>query len=178
MTAQINDIIIYNDTNYSISKIDGPKIFSPMDYGFDLTCNSTACAKGYQLILEINKDKLILKDVYLSHKYHDRLRLKYGKYQSNVNGLEEINGYKFGFDSVLRYPEICINFTGYIILTNEFIEEFSINGGLQAFWKYKSIYEFQFSNGNLINITKGEGRTKATTYNYYLSPLKRTLFCS
>lgn len=60
MTAQINDGIKYNGTEYSIVGIDGDGLFDPFAYGMNPVSWCTACWRGFVTDYEVENGQLFL----------------------------------------------------------------------------------------------------------------------
>lgn len=149
MTAQINDVFRHKGTGFSISGISEGGLFDPSLLGMDPVGACTACYRGYQAVFAVKRSRLVLDTLYVN------LMRDGGEYERlqgpMINGViptgpdgefELFNNHYEGIDYHLEY-------TGGLLLADEFIEELYVHMGFQSAWKYKRVIELIFANGIL-----------------------------
>ena len=70
---------------------------------------------------------------------------------TDVTELKGEDGFPNPFDHYYDL-NLEINFTGKMLLGRDFIREYYIHMGHQQAWSYETVYEFEFTDGKLINI--------------------------
>lgn len=160
MTAQISDIYKRNNQEYKIVAMSEPMTFKPQDYGMNPEPCITSCWRGYWCEYEINEEGLFLKNLFMHNgdddypdingvkvlplTYHeaDCYSMEKGWYKMMT---EDYCGHRMYKDIDLRIP-----YTGRILLGDGFIREYYIHMGYQRAWAYKTLIEFIFENGLLV----------------------------
>lgn len=141
MTAQISDSFICGDREYSVIAMSLPLDFSPRRYGLSPFSACTACLKGYWCSYNISESGIVLDKLFihtLDNKYPE------------INGVtpsgedETCLGHRF-----YKNLDLKINYTGKILIGDEFIQEYYIHMDTQCAWAYKVLIELVFENGKL-----------------------------
>lgn len=161
MTAQIGDIYKYESKEYSIVAMSAPIEFKPQDYGLNPQAACTACWDGYWCEYHIEGDRLLLKNFFMYNSdgdyplfngvgvieqtYHEATRLGMGKKKSEKVMVEDNMGHR-----EYRNVNLPIRYTGKILVGSDFIHEYYIHMGYQRAWAYKTLLEFVFKEGELI----------------------------
>ena len=124
MTAQIADVFMLNDREFSIAGVKGGELFNPKSMGLNPIATCTACWRGHVCHYRIKADWLVL----------DTLQITLGQFEGRTPHLQpgpEINGVKpiapggdFAFFNN-RYEglDLRIDFTGGILIGDGFIRE-------------------------------------------------------
>lgn len=147
MTAQINDKLSFNKSDFDIVAIENPENFfdfNKLNLNPIVTCS--ACWRGYIAIFAIDEDNnLILKHLYTNND---------DKEPPIINGVEafEINDWKenmYALAGNLAYENLNmpIPYTGSFLIGDNFIDELYVHMGFQHPFKYEYIEEFIFENG-------------------------------
>ncbi len=147
MTAQIPDLLRYRGIEYAVSLFSQPTLFDPAILKLKPSIVSTACNRGYQAVFAISNSRLVLDTLRVN-----LLRgLRYRREGPVINGIaptEPSEEYRFfnNYYQGLNYP---IDYTGGILIADEFIRELYVHLGFQSPWKYKKVIELIFENGIL-----------------------------
>ena len=161
MTAQIGDIYRYNNMEYSIVAMSSPMIFDPRDYGLTPVWATTACWNGYWCEYSIEENSsLLLKNLFI-HNQDDQyppingVSVSPPEYVNRVvfsleRGWETITTYNYDGPRVYREVNLPIPYSGRILVGNDFIPDYYIHMGYQRSWAYKTLLEFVFEEGLLI----------------------------
>lgn len=147
MTAQISDQFIIKEKEYTLVAISAPIGFDPRMYGIVPKPICSACWRGYWCIYEMFEKGLFLKDLYISSENNN---------YPPVNGVSPCSKSKDRAAAVaeLFHPKykninMPIDFTGKILVGNDFINDYYINMGYQRSLGYKNLKELIFDNGIL-----------------------------
>jgi hypothetical protein len=144
MTAQMPDIFFYQEENFSLIGLKGSDLFNPEDYGIYPIMASTACYRGYVATYHITDKQLILSSLIL------RSQDKKLKKINNKEAKEEKSIFSFNF--LYENLDLPIEFTGFILLGKDFIDEMYVHMGYQRPIAYKTVIEFQFKDGEIVAI--------------------------
>jgi hypothetical protein len=146
MTAQMQDLFIYQRRHHTLSDIDNPNnwISIPEIVGYIPASLHTACWRGYIATYAISRGKLILKKLKVNRLNSDRVVTK--SLQINKKSPENIESHTFNFLDI-GYK---IDFTGSLIITDDFIRELYVHMGFQSPFKYRKVIQLVFEKGKLI----------------------------
>ena len=161
MTAQIGDIYKYRNKEYSIIAMSAPINFRPQDYGLNPQASCTACWNGYWCEYYIEKDTLLLKNLFMFNRegdyppingvgiikqtYHEATSYESGAKKPKKVMIEDNFGHR-----EYRNVNLPIEYTGNILVGDDFMREYYIHMGYQRAWAYKKLLEFVFKDGRLI----------------------------
>ena len=183
MTAQVGSIYNYKDEEYSVVAQEGYIHFNPLDYGLHPTMRCTACWSGYWCEYDIKDDGIYLKNLFVhceDDNYHDI---------NGVSAILEMEDYTV-FENRRRkvveprakhmghhvYPnlDIKIEFTGTkkILAGKDFLFEYYIHMGYQMFYSYKTLTEFIFKDGDLIEVNDCSDIAAKTREDFKKNPEK------
>jgi len=149
MTGQCSDNVIYEGKRYYLAGNSGDLYFDPEKYGVTLgrDCTSTACYHGYICVYEINDNHLVLKDLHTIATPAGELNgVKVSKVLTEDEGEDEC---EYLSDFCYKSVNIPINYTGGLLIADDFIEDLYEHMGFQPAWKYKTVIELVFENGHL-----------------------------
>ena len=65
MTAQIDDIFIFNDTEFAVAGISAGELFEPTLLGLEPFGTCSACWRGYQAVFALSGSRLILDTLHV-----------------------------------------------------------------------------------------------------------------
>ena len=164
MTAQISDKYRYEDKVYSVVAMSNPIGFDPQNYGLEPHPSSSACWRGYWCEYAIKDEKLILEKLLMFNEddnYPDFNGIKVSPQE-----YEEVKYYTFDKGKKVYHKEMEpandghrtyeanmeLNYTGKIVLGDEFMRDYYIHMGFQRPWAYKVLKEFDFVDGKLKGI--------------------------
>lgn len=142
MTAQIDDILIWNRSEYIINAIElenGEKLFVPSEFKLSPVMMHTACYRGYYCTFRLLNRELFLSELVVKHKT---------KRYPIINGIKAKLDMEFGSGraiySNLMYP---IKVTGVLRLANGFISSRYEHMGFQEITAYRNVQKITFQNG-------------------------------
>ncbi|MBX3081541.1 MAG: hypothetical protein KF716_07870 [Anaerolineae bacterium] len=141
MTAQIPDNFIYRGEEYALVGKEGDGLLTPLDYGMRPVMIHTACYRGFYCAYLVTEDGLYLTN--MTVRTADDVYPVVDGYQPSVRD----------FTAIYRDMRILTNFTGKLRLARDFIEELYIHMGFQKPSAFRTVLDFQFSEGKLQNIT-------------------------
>ncbi len=158
MTAQIDDIFIYQANPYAIAGISNPDaLFDPKTVGLHPMSHSTACWRGYQCIYGIEDGRLVLLEfsVNTSEIIHApprsglTTRFKYVEPPKIGECVPQKYGGRFEYE--YENFNFEIDYSGGILLATGFIEELYEHMGFAPAWKYEEVHELIFEHGLLVS---------------------------
>ena len=152
MTGQINDNFTHRDITYSVAGISEGELFDPAILDLEPSMASTACWRGYQVNYSVVDKHLVVADLHVNllEKTDERYKRQEGP---SINGISPIGpGEEFDFFNN-HYEGICyhLEYSGGLLLANDFIDDLYVHMGFQRAWKYESVIELVFENGVLVN---------------------------
>jgi hypothetical protein len=142
MTAQFNDVFRYQNKEFAVAGISAGELFEPAIFGLHPIPASTACWRGYVAAYAISNSHLVLDELSVN------LQERPGP---AINGVvpEEATG-RFGlFNNLYRNLNYRFNYTGGLLIADEFIHELYVHMGFHPAWKYKTVFELIFADGRL-----------------------------
>ncbi len=142
MTAQMPDSFSYKDEEYVLIGLKGSNLFQPNDYGVFPIMASTACYRGFVASYLVTEEQLILTGFMLRSQEEE---LKEIADRAAVKLKSPM-----GFNFMYRDLNLPIDFTGFILLGKDFINEMYVHMGYQRPIAYRIVIEFQFKKGKLI----------------------------
>jgi hypothetical protein len=142
MTAQFNDVFIYQGKRFSIAGISTGELFKPSDFGLYPIQASTACWRGYVATFAIFDSHLVLDTVSVN------LRETMAPTINGIMAGEPKDRFKL-FSHVYNNLKYRIHYTGGILIGDDFIRELYVHMGFHPAWKYKMVFELTFDNGRL-----------------------------
>ena len=156
MTAQINDILLYDDKKLQISAINSEHPLVTLErFGLHPVAASTACWRGYTATLYIDaENRLGIKK--LTVNLPDEVepiaingtsgkKVKISDFE-NLSA-DEIECLISG-NTVYANLDLPLNFTGSIIACDGFKQEYYVHMGFHEPYKYDTVFEFFFKNGS------------------------------
>lgn len=145
MSSQISDYIKYNDCEYSIAAIENEWPFNPEIYGFRPRATSTANYRGYYCRYAIKDDQLLLDTLYIQLEEDET---------PTFRGIAAQKGKYYKTNHLFEYRDIgfLINYSGGMIIGNEFLQEFYVHMGFQRAHCYKYVKEILFEDGKIIEV--------------------------
>lgn len=159
MTAQFHDTILFNEKVFSIVGVNGTGLFTPASIGVMPFPTITACWRGYVCHYKITSNKLFLNELQLSLGLDE---LTEGERKFVPQSGPEINGvkpHKSGiFNNNYEGLSLEIPFTGGILAGHGFLQELYIHMGFHPAWKYQTVFELLFEDGDtreIRDVSKG-----------------------
>ena len=157
MTAQISDTFFYNNENWDLIASSDEIKFDPRKYGLEPVSPSTACWDGFVSDYEIINNSLSLKNLHIClgwpgfpETYDES---KEGPVYPVVMNTEAKNESKDSSSAFYCYNfNMPVKYTGKLMLGKDFMHEYYIHMGWQQAWSYKTVKEFEFKDGVLVNV--------------------------
>lgn len=149
MTAQIGNSYFYNGKRYTNTNIGGDIFFEPRNYGLKPCSRCTACWSGYWYNIQITEDKIYLKDLFIGLSNKDEIKELNGILPSKNYSGEYIKSMGHYVYKDLNMP---IQYTGTILLGNNFDDNYYVHMGYQCWYGYSDVKEFTFDNGKLVDV--------------------------
>ncbi len=147
MSAQFEDIYIFQNKSYSIIKAKPSACFEPKEYGLepDTDCCS-ACWKGFHAVFSIVEKRLFIKDLFIETK--DQIYPSIAGVQ--VKFQKEVD--YFTFFPVYESLSLFVPYTGKLLVGEGFLKEYYVHLGYQRLWAYQEVKELIFKDGILVEI--------------------------
>jgi len=142
MTAQIEDTIRYKGEDWTLVASTSGFRFDPHEYGLRPLGLCTACWDGYYEEFSIVRKKLKLRRLWICLENYPSLL--------GVEAKERSDDFIFDhcYDLNLK-----IDFTGKMMLGKGFLYDYYAHMGYQQPWSYLELYELEFRDGVLIDVT-------------------------
>ncbi len=152
MTAQIPDKFRHGETTYEVAGFSHGEPFSPQSLGLEPQSLSTACWRGYQVVYSTVDGWLVVADL--------RINLfepvaRNGIYPPQrgpaINGVEPTDdGFeRTAFNNCYQDVNLPLDYSGGLLTAKGFIADLYVHMGFHPAWKYKSVLELVFENGEL-----------------------------
>ncbi|MCW2917788.1 MAG: hypothetical protein JWN52_5856 [Actinomycetia bacterium] len=139
---------MYRGDTYSLTGVNGDGLFSPDSSGLTVQAFSTACWRGYVCDYEVSEGGLTLTgvDIGLCDESGNYLSVDSAPALFGVRPRQDEDGV------ALRYGGFGepVDFTGGLLIGQEFVDDYYVHMGFQAGWKYESLYELLFEQGRLV----------------------------
>ncbi|TFH05051.1 MAG: hypothetical protein E4H14_13500 [Candidatus Thorarchaeota archaeon] len=144
MTGQISDQFKYEGDVYNLVGLDGESLYTADDFGITTQMASTACWRGYQMFYDCVDGDLILDSLHVRTK--DKI---------TINGIAPKEGQddNFMFNCIYENLALKTKFTGTLLLGKDFIQEMYVHMGFQSAESYRTVYEIEVRNGDIIKVT-------------------------
>jgi hypothetical protein len=143
MTAQINDSVSFEGRTYSIVGENGSGLFDPEALGFHAVALHTACWRGFYCTYAVRGRRLELDEL------HIRLA---PPEPAVIFGKRPKTASKHG-DAVYEDMGAPIEYTGGLLIADDFIEEMYVHMGFHPPYKYRVVHELIFDEGRLTSAT-------------------------
>ena len=149
MTAQSANIVVFKEQEFSLIGFTNEGLAKPQDYGINPIMSSTACWRGYITKYEISDDsKFTLKEVLVKTNNEDEPKL--------INGISpESPNSKFMkrmFNNIYLNINLQIDYSGFVLVGNDFIRQLYVHMGFHPAWKYRNVFELEIDRGKVISI--------------------------
>lgn len=148
MTAQINDIMIYQGQEFALAGIEHEPLFEPQQHQLLPRSISTACWRGFYCSYRIAASQLQLDQLFIGFNDSDAAQAKAGN-GTTLQGIVPVYDTR---EHCFRYDHLAlpIMYTGGLIIGAGFIRELYVHMGFHPAWKYTSVYELIFQGGLLV----------------------------
>ena len=170
MTAQFSDFILYKGQEYFLSAIQTETLlnpndyalFDPKEYGFNQTCGGTACYRGFWCEYEIEDDLLFLEHLNIRNEnsvYPELNGVSVSPAKSlNSSGRTRKHKKNLSFPENLGYRtyhnvHMLLPFKGKMLFGAKLLPEYTINMGFPWPFAFEKLFEGEFEEGILLNIS-------------------------
>lgn len=151
MTAQVSDIVVYKESEFSLVAFSDGEPFDPRENGYRPVMASTACYRGYVSKYAITEGTLVLSELRISHQ-EDDLPVSQKKLPPNLNEVVASKSEQTFFGRWLfQDVRLPLQYTGGIVIAKGFIRELYVHMGFHPAWKYEEVYELVFESGKLVS---------------------------
>jgi hypothetical protein len=147
MTAQFSDAVFYRNRPFSLAGVNGQGLFVPEAHGLEPQSSCSACWRGYLVGYEVADDRLRLRDLSLFAPAEEMAAARKGEGKP----LFGVRPYVPEKSSIVRYDDLHhpLDFTGGLLLGDDFIDELYVHMGFHPAWKYHEVHELIFDAGRL-----------------------------
>ena len=146
LTKQSANQVILKEETFNLVDFDftNKELTKPQDFGITPKRIASFCWRGYITTYKVDSDSnFILNKLMVYVDTNDEIKL--------VNNVAPISSKTKSQKRIIPrvYEEINLplNYSGFILLTKDFIEEFYLQIGLHRAWKYKTVYEIEIDKG-------------------------------
>lgn len=146
MTAQISDSFIYNGEPYSLTGFTEEISFHPENYEISTMSASSACWRGFYRTFSAENSELVVKNLNVNDA-----KINENPFGPKINGVKpKLNkGEIVFFNKTYENIDLKIDFTGSFLIGKDFIRDLYVHMGFHPAWKYETVFELTFENGNL-----------------------------
>ena len=148
MTGQIADQFKYEGEIYQLVAYTGESLYTAEDFGITTQSASTACWRGYQAFYDCVNGELILDALHV--RTEDKIIIN-GVAPEENKELDE-DSWAF-FNTIYENLSLKTKFTGRILLGKDFISEMYVHMGFQSPESFKTVFDIEVSDGDIIKIT-------------------------
>lgn len=142
MTAQMPDSFLLQDKKFIIAGVNGGELFHPLDHDMKPLPRITSCWRGYVCTYKAKENKMLL----------DMLQVNLGHEGPAIREVRPVFSSQGMFDNIYKGLELPMDFTGGILAADGFIRELYVHMGFHPAWKYETVFELSFSQGNVLEI--------------------------
>ncbi|HOP62558.1 MAG TPA: hypothetical protein PK358_10845 [Spirochaetota bacterium] len=151
MTLQIPDGYEYSDKVFDLVSSSGRGyIFNPEDYDFTPRSTCTASHRGFRSVFGLNNGHLFLVQLDIS-LYSVEEEGWIPEKGMPLNGVEPEFGQSSSiFNNMYRNVNLPLDYSGTILIADEFVQELYVHIGFPMAWKYEKVIELTFKSGKLL----------------------------
>jgi hypothetical protein len=155
MTAQFSDIFIFKDVKFELAAFSSDEPFEPEEYQMQPTGRFTSCWRGFLCIYALKENNLILKDLsinlYDETNKTERISLRGPELNSVKPIAPDPEEKHWFFNNNYQNVDLMLDYSGGMLIGNDFIEELYVHMGFHPAWKYKEVFELDFEKGILLS---------------------------
>lgn len=150
LTAQIPNTVILKEGKFSITGFTNDGLIRPKNFGINPIMSSTACWRGFTTKYRIDDDlNFVLDELKVKTNHEDE--------QIQINGISPKSPTnklsRRAFNRVYEQINLRVNYTGFILIGTNFIQELYKHMGFHKSWKFKTVYEIEIDKGKVKSIT-------------------------
>ncbi len=150
----MNDLFIFNERKFSLIAFSEDEPYHPARHGLNPVGSCTACWRGYICTYGTITKYLCLKRLEVN-LYNAKAGDRYVRIQGPpVNGVEsyEPDSDHSLFNHVYEGIGLRLDYSGGMLIGNDFIWDLYVHMGFHPAWKYKEVYELIFNEGLLTDV--------------------------
>ncbi len=147
MTAQMNDGFRLRGQQYSLAGISEGRLFDPSAFDLKPIAVCSACWRGYCAEFGLDGSRLVLDALHVGLHPRDSMEAN----GPVINGVhpQGPNSKRAFFNNFYEGLRIPIEYTGGLLLGDDFIKDLYVHMGFHPAWKYRRVVELIFTNGVL-----------------------------
>lgn len=151
MTAQFPDQFLLDGQTYAVVGVNGDELFDPAAFDLHPMSRCTACWRGYVCRYALKGDALVLDQLKTSlfALEEGQLRKTPGPAIHGVTPTAPTDEHAI-FNTLYQNLDLPIQFTGRLLIGDEFIQSRQVHMGFHPAWKYAVVLELTFDAGTLI----------------------------
>lgn len=142
MTAQMNDSFLLQDKKFSVVGVNGSGLFDPLIYSMQPLPRITSCWRGYVCTYKARDHELVL----------DTLLVNLDQEGPAINNVRPAFSNQGTFNNTYKDLHLHMDFTGGMLVAHGFIQQLYVHMGFHPAWKYETVFELNFSQGNVLDI--------------------------
>lgn len=160
MTVQQSDYVLFKEKKYSICAVNGEGLFDPRNFDIPTFYVQSCCGKGFYCLYSIEEKELRLVSFSAGYNGLERIKIKYGKGKEFLGQKPVLKDDHYAHYEDL--PGFLVNFTGSLVIGDDYIEDFPQRGGVVQPFHFKEVFELVIQNGKVQNIIDCSQRMSAT----------------
>ncbi|MCY3410838.1 MAG: hypothetical protein INQ03_04285 [Candidatus Heimdallarchaeota archaeon] len=138
MTAQMHNQFLVDGESWSLVGMRGDELFDPAMYNMDTYSTCTACWDGFLCTFEVKKEAILLQQLLINTE--NPVRIHDIEAQESEDSL-----FKYQYKDI----GLILNFTGVILLGNDFIQKYYVHMGFQDPVAFKRLIKVQCTRGKV-----------------------------
>ncbi|RYZ17268.1 MAG: hypothetical protein EOO70_02415 [Myxococcaceae bacterium] len=154
MTAQIQDVLVFEQRPLALRSVQGTGLFDPRQQGLEPRSVSTAYYRGFDCLYRVDQKQLLLDTFRIGLNPLDRLKVKYGKGKVLQGHRPHLEGSSF----LAVYEQLGwhVLFNGGLVVARGYIpglsyrQESVVNSASSPIWMFSAVHELHFVEGLLV----------------------------
>lgn len=145
MTAQFNDVVSHAGSDWTLAGANGEGLFDPKELGFNARAAGSACWRGFVCRYAVRAEKLWLEELNIALDGAPPALL--GRQPQVPTSPLSV------FTACYRKLGQPIDFTGGLLLAQDFLRQHYRHMGFHPAWKYAKVVEAELHAGHVIRVT-------------------------
>jgi hypothetical protein len=153
MTAQMHDRVNLHSREYDLVGVNGLELFNPEKFGFTPTGRVTSCGRGFVCHYVLAEKILTLDKLQVSYGHLGKTKFTHKRCLAinNVSPTYTKDGNP-QFNNEYENLSLPMEFTGGILIAGDIDYKLCVNMGFHPAWKYLTVHELTFDNGQVRDI--------------------------
>lgn len=153
MSAQIQDTVEFEGTDYLLVNYRGEVPFAPDSLGLEVTGTSSICWRGFACSYRIEDNTLKLVTLEASvGRYEGPKFVKLDLPVINGAQGQRPQGKDQVFNAKYEQLNLLLPYTGTLVLADKFDDSLGEHTGLEPAWMYRDVLELTFKEGTLVEL--------------------------